>query len=313
MSINNSDSTPIFITKVDGTRQLFDESKLVESLTNAGGSPEAVARTVEHVKKKIIELSGLSGSITDQAETPMSTPTPAVIVTTSDIYRHAFDVLRRESMPVATKYSLRRALAELGPNGFPFERYVADIFKAWHYETLTDQIIQGSCVSHEVDVVAWNADKLIMVEAKFHNEFGLKSDLKVALYVKARFEDIKAAGAIFDYGMDKTGGRQRALDEGWLVTNTKFTSEAIRYGKCAGLRMIGWNYPVRGNLHDLITESHLHPFTCLTTLSEVDKKNLLERGIVLCKDITPEILKEIGLASDKISAVKTEISQVTGM
>ena len=146
-------STPILITKADGTQQPFDESKLVESLTNAGGTPEAVRHTVEHIKNKIADFSGTKP------------------VTTSDIYRHAFDILRHESMPVATKYSLRRALAELGPNGFPFERYVADIFKAWKYETLTDQIIQGSCVPHEVDVVAWNADKLIMVEAKFHNEF----------------------------------------------------------------------------------------------------------------------------------------------
>jgi hypothetical protein len=302
-------SDPIFITKADGTLEPFNESKLVESLTNAGGTPEAIRRTVEHVKKKIAELAQTM---------PQATP-----ITSSDIYRHAFDILRRESMPVATKYSLRRALSELGPNGFPFERYVADVFKAWHYETLTDQIIKGSCVGHEVDVVAWNADKLIMVEAKFHNEFGLKSDLKVALYVKARFDDIKASGAIFDYRNDnKTRGENggtrndtklRALDEGWLVTNTKFTSEAIRYGECAGLRMIGWNYPARGNLHDLITESHLHPFTCLTMLSNVDKKNLLERGVILCKDITPEILKEIGLPPEKISAVESEISQVTGI
>jgi len=289
--------TAIIITKADGTRQPFDESKLIESLTNAGGTPEAIRHTVEHIRNKIAELTQTK---------------PQTIVTTSDIYRHAFDVLRRESIPTATKYSLRRALAELGPNGFPFERYVSDVFKAWHYETLTDQIIKGSCVGHEVDVVAWNADKLIMVEAKFHNEFGLKSDLKVALYVKARFDDIKASGAIFDYGNDGNTGKHRALDEGWLVTNTKFTSEAIRYGECAGLRMIGWNYPARGNLHDLITESRLHPFTCLTTLSEVDKKNLLEHNVILCKDITPEVLKGIGLPADKISAIRKEVSQVCG-
>lgn len=296
-------TTPIIITKADGSQQPFDESKLIESLTNAGGTPDSIQRTVEHIKSKIAELTS----------TGVSAASPARFVTTSDIYRHAFDILRRESMPVATKYSLRRALAELGPNGFPFERYVADIFKAWKYETLTDQIVQGSCVPHEVDVVAWNADKLIMVEAKFHNEFGLKSDLKVALYVKARFDDIKASGAIFEYGQKSDGVKRRALDESWLVTNTKFTSEAIRYGTCVGLTMIGWNYPARGNLHDLITESHLHPFTCLTTLSEVDKKNLLELNVILCKDITPEVLKGIGLSADKISAIRSEVNQVCGV
>lgn len=289
-------STPIFITKADGTQQPFDESKLVESLTNAGGSTEAIGRTVEHIKSKIADLKG------------------ATAITTSDIYRHAFDILRRESLPVATKYSLRRALAELGPDGFPFEQFVADIFKNWKYETLTDQVVKGSCVEHEVDVVAWNADKLIMVEAKFHNEFGLKSDLKVALYVKARIDDIKAAGKTFAYNSgDTSGGKRRALDEGWLVTNTKFTEQAIRYGECVGLTMVGWNYPARGNLHDLITESHLHPFTCLSTLSETDKKNLRKEGLVLCKEITPVALKSIGLDNEKIGKVQQEISEVCGL
>lgn len=283
-------STPIFITKADGTQQPFDEGKLVESLTNAGGSVEAVRRTVDHIKSKIAEL-------TSRGQAPAS-------FTTSDIYRHAFDILRKESLPAATKYSLRRALAELGPDGFPFERFVADIFKNWNYDVLTDQVVKGSCVDHEVDVVAWDADKLIMVEAKFHNEFGLKSDLKVALYVKARIDDLKAAGQTF---------KNRKLDEGWLVTNTKFTDQAIRYGECVGLTMVGWNYPARGNLHDLITESHLHPFTCLSTLSDVDKKNLRKNGLILCKEITPTILKNIGFDTEKISKVQQEISDVCGI
>lgn len=297
-------TAPLYITKADGAKELFDEAKLVESLTNAGGTAEAVARTVEHVKNKIAEFSKSQPSKS------------AIAVTTSDIYRHAFDILRRESLPVATKYSLRRALAELGPDGFPFERFVADIFKDWKYDTLTDQVVKGSCVEHEVDVVAWNADKLIMVEAKFHNEFGLKSDLKVALYVKARIDDLKAAGETFIYN-GKVGEMQsdkkRKLDEGWLVTNTKFTDQAVRYGECVGLRMIGWNYPARGNLRDLIIESRLHPFTCLSTLSNVDKKSLLKEGVILCKEITPTVLKNIGLDAEKISKVRAEITQICGI
>ncbi len=291
-AMNNSQL--VYILKADGTREPFDPAKLVESLTNAGGSPEAVQKTLEHVIREISR----------EAREEPSVP----LVSTSDIYRHAFEILRKESLPVATKYSLRRALAELGPNGFPFERFVADIFKSWKYETLTDQVVRGGCVDHEVDVVAWNTDKLIMVEAKFHNEFGLKSDLKVALYVKARIDDLYAAGETFMYG-----GKKRALNEGWLVTNTKFTEQAIRYGQCAGLHMIGWNYPARGNLHDLITESHLHPFTCLATLSDVDKKSLLREGIVLCKEITPRVLKNIGLDQAKIAAVAEEINNVCGL
>ena len=289
----------LFITKADGSQEPFDENKLAESLINAGGSKESIAKIVAHVKREIGH---------EAVEQP-----PVSLVTTSDIYHHAFGLLRKESLPAATKYSLLRALADLGPDGFPFERFVSNIFRAWGYETLTDQIIHGNCVEHEADVVAWNAEKLIMVEAKFHNEFGLKSDLKVALYVKARFDDIRKAGEAYTFGVESGSANKRSLSEGWLVTNTKFTDQAIRYGECVGLKMIGWNYPAEGNLHDLITRSHLHPFTCLSSLSNVDKKNLLKEGVILCKEINPRILQRIGLDDTKIEAVHKEINEVCSL
>jgi hypothetical protein len=285
------EKSKIYITKADGTKEPFDRNKLIGSLTNSGGSPEIIERIVKHVEDEVRSLE----------ERGKKEPTSA------DIYHHAFELLRKDSLPAATRYSLRKALIELGPNGFPFERFVADIFKVWKYETLTDQVVHGHCVDHEVDVVAWNPEKLVMVEAKFHNEFGLKSDIKVALYVKARMDDIRAAGATFDYG-----GKPRAMDEGWLVTNTKFTDQAIKYGECAGLTMVGWNYPRHNNLHDLIEQARLHPFTCLATLSNVHKKNLLTAGVLLCREITPKVLKQAGLEDEKIDTVMAEVDQVCG-
>jgi hypothetical protein len=274
----------MYITKADGGKELFEEEKLVDSLRRVGGSEELIASVVEKVESEMRDG-----------------------MTTGEIYAHAFELLRQRSSHVAVKYSLRRALSELGPNGFPFEKFIAEIFKTWGYQTLTDQTVMGSCVPHEVDIVAWNPEKLIMVEAKFHNEFGIKSDVKVALYVKARFDDIK--GAIYDYG-----GIKREMTEGWLVTNTKFTDQAIRYGECKGLKMIGWNYPARGNLQQIIEGSGLHPFTCLSTLSNVHKRALLDRGILLCRDIKaqPAILKELGMDMAKANAVIDEINEVCG-
>jgi hypothetical protein len=157
-----------------------------------------------------------------------------------------------------------------------------------------------------MDIVAWNRHKLIMIEAKFHNEFGLKSDLKVALYVKARFDDLSVPTFVFG------GEKPRKLDEGVLITNTKFSEQAIKYGQCAGLKMIGWNYPSKGNLHQIIEESGLHPSTCLSTLSNVHKRALLDKGVILCKDIKNEsnLLREIGMTNQKIGEVMDEISNV---
>src|SRR3989338_755599 len=244
----------IFIVKNDGSKEEFSIEKLRGSLSNAGASPEVCEK--------------ISGHIAREIEDGMST---------SAIYGHAFELLHKFQRPVVARYSLKRAIADLGPSGFPFEKFVAEIFKAKGYETLTDQIVNGRCVDHEMDVIAWNENKLIMAEAKFHNELGMKSDLKVALYVKARFEDLKESEFVY--------GNRRKLDEGLLITNTNFTIKAIEYSECAGVKLIGWNYPKVGNLHDMIEDVGLHPITCLTSLSGAEKKSLMEKGIILCRNI----------------------------
>lgn len=275
---------PVYILKADGVREPFDPSKLIYSLHNAGVTGNAVDDVVQHVQTHIKDG-----------------------MTTGEIYSYAFHYLRSHSLPIALRYSLRRALSELGPNGFPFEKFVAEIFKAKGYEVLTDQVVQGACVQHEIDVVAWNDKELIMVEAKFHNEFGLKSDLKVALYIKARFDDLRHQTFTF-------GGKSRTMTDGWLVTNTKFTDQAIKYGSCQQLKMVGWNYPHGASLQDLIEGSGLHPFTCLGTLTANHKKQLLDKGIILCRDIkrNPHVLKEISMSTEEIAKVFAEIDTVCG-
>lgn len=273
---------PIYVVKADGTKELFDEKKLEYSLKHAGASSKSVQDIINHV----------SGHLKQD-------------ITTHNIYRHAFELLHKEEQPIAIKYSLKRAIMELGPSGFPFEDFVAEIFREKGFNAETGKIVKGSCVEHEIDVVAWNEKSLIMVEAKFHNEAGTKSDLKVILYVKARFDDLNKMK--FNYG------KERNLDEGWLVTNTKFTSTAIEYGSCqGGIKMVGWNYPPTGNLHDMILESKLHPLTCLVSLNGREKKALLDQGVVLCKTIieNPELLKAIGLNSDEIQKVTEEIDSL---
>ena len=135
----------------------------------------------------------------------------------------------------------------------------------------------------------------------------IKSDLKIALYVKERFDDLSEV--TFDYG--KKG---RKLDEGWLVTNTKFTATAIEYGSHQGNRlvMVGWNYPPENNLHDMILEAKLHPLTCLITLNNYAKKELLAKGIVLCKTLleNQELLDAVGLTDDEKQKVLEEIKSL---
>lgn len=272
----------ITIVKANGKHETFDPEKLRFSLFHSGATEEATEEVLEHL------VSSLHSGMT-----------------THDIYKHAFDVLSKINKPVARSYSLRRAVMDLGPSGFPFEDFVAEILKAKGFECLTRQVILGGCVPHEVDVVAWNQKKLIMIEAKFHNELGTKSDLKVVLYVKARFDDIK--DNVYNYGLNN-----RKVTDAWLVTNTKFSSTAIHYALCQNMTLIGWNYPERGNLQDMIEEEKLHPITCLTTLNRQEKKTLLTNGIVLCSNVkkNPEVLGKLLGTDFDTHATLTEINEL---
>lgn len=268
------------VTKSDGTKELFDDGKLAASLKRSGASDQAIE------------------DITDQIEHEMWDG-----MTTADIYSHAFAMLRKYHAPTAIKYSIRRALLELGPDGFPFEKFVARIFRLWGYETLTDQTLLGSCISHEMDVVAWKGEELSMVEAKFHNEQALGSDVKIALYVKARFDDL--SDTVFNFG-----GKTRKLSPTgrWLITNTKFTPPAIKYSECNGTKLVGWNYPNVNNLHQIIEQNGLHPITCLNSLSHQQKRSIIGQGVLTCIDVIgkPDVLQQAGVRPEMVEKVITE-------
>lgn len=267
----------ITIVKSNGERELFDSEKLRQSLQKAGASAEVALLIVKHIEKELVNG-----------------------ITTNAIYKHAFSVLAAKQKKASVRYSLRRSLLTLGPTGFPFERFIGEMFKKKGFSVLLDQMVRGKCVEHEMDIVAWNNEKLIMVEAKYHHEIAYKSDLKVALYVKARFDDL--------YATSLTYGNRSKLDEGWLITNTKFTEKAVRYAECSGVKLVGWNYPEVGNLHDLIEETGIHPVTCLTSLSESEKRTLLAQGMVLCESIRNEKakLRSLGWSEELIEAAEAE-------
>ena len=270
-----------YVIKANGEKELFDYKKLEGSLKKVRASDELIAQIVSEI------------SIEAKAKQ---------VVTTQDIYRQAFSILRKKQRPIAVRYSLKKAVAELGPTGFPFEKFVAEIFKAQGYKTETDQLVKGKCVEHEIDVVAWKEKELIMVEAKFHTDFNLKSDLKIVLYVKARYDDI--------FGQDyAVGGTARKLTEGWIVTNTKFSATAIQYGQCQpALKFVGWNYPYNNNLHDMIEKYELIPLTALTTITTAEKNLLLERGIILSKSLLDNnIIKDFHFDDKKIKSIQDEV------
>jgi hypothetical protein len=266
----------MFITKADGEREPFSIQKLLKSLARAGASDEA-AKDIAHT---------IEGELRPG-------------ITTQEIYRRAFAHLREHRRGVAARYSLKRALLEFGPSGFPFEAYIAELFRAEGYEAKIDQIIEGACVEHEVDVVLQKNGETTFVEAKFHNNAGFKTDLKTALYVKARLDDIAT----------KRKSNGQGVMRGLIVTNTKFTGKAVQFASCAGVELLGWEQPQGHTLHDLIDKTGLYPVTALTTLGRREKMALLSQKVVLCKVLPDEsaALAAAGVSGHKAEAVLQEV------
>ncbi|MDR3571367.1 MAG: restriction endonuclease [Candidatus Pacebacteria bacterium] len=269
------------ITKADGTQEPFDPAKLEHSLQLAGASSTARARVLAKVLSEIH---------------------PGV--RTEDIYRHAFETLKNEEVPpVAARYSIKRAVFALGPSGYPFESFLAEVLRSNGWSAKAEVTLTGRCVSHEVDVLAEKQGRRIGIEAKFHNDPGGKTDVKDALYVKARYDDLRQAPLA-----------SSRVDEGWLVTNTTFTRNAIRYARCSNLTLLGWDYPRTRGLLAMIEEGKVHPITCLTSLSEGEKRRLLDNKVVLCKSVTTShLLQEYGVKPDRVPKVLDEARLLCGI
>ncbi|MBK9249734.1 MAG: restriction endonuclease [Ignavibacteria bacterium] len=245
----------ILITKASGEKAPFSAEKLRISLHRSGATDEQAERVIDELTKKL--YSG---------------------ITTKKIYHIAFRLLKETSRHIAAKYHLKRAIMELGPSGYPFEKFIGEILRLQGFSVQVGQIVQGHCVEHEVDVVAMKDNLQLMIECKYHNQPGVVCDVKVPLYIQSRFKDVEAEWM----KSDRSG---KKIFEGWVVTNTRFSSSAVQYGTCVGLKLLGWDYPGKWSLKDQIETLGLYPITCLTALTKAEKEQLLNKKIVLCREI----------------------------
>lgn len=269
----------VLVRKADGDLVPFDEQKLRDSLLRADATGPVADGIIEVIAKQLSH--GMS---------------------TRTIYREAFKQLRAKSRHAAGRYRLKRALFELGPSGYPFEHFVSKLMQAQGFETQVGVIKPGKCVQHEIDVWAKDAANLRMTECKFHSDPKRKSAIQTALYVQARFQDLVAG---------LTAGERKLQPEAYLITNTRFTTEAMAYGQCMGMQLIGWDQPQHRGLKQWIDSSGFHPLTCLSSLTKQEKRLLLEAGTVLCSDLNAAVLSTVGIPQQKHEKVLSECASIT--
>lgn len=272
----------IKVTKASGEVETYDESKLRRSMANAGADQKVIDYIAASIRDKLVD--GIS---------------------TRRLYKEAFKMLKKRSDRYAGRYKLKEALLELGPTGYPFERFIAELLKLLGYSTQVGQVIRGICVSHEIDVLAEKENEHYIIECKFHNRKDHKCNVKVPLYIQSRFLDVKSEWS-------SRPGHKNKNHFGWVVTNTRFTKDAIEYANCVGLKLLSWDYPGNRGLKDLIGTVNLHPITCLSSLSDEYKQELLERDIVFCKQLAGnrQLLEQLGLDGNSIDKVQKEAMEI---
>ena len=272
----------ILIRKASGVEESFKVEKLKKSMRNAGAEEEVIEQVANDIGSWIYDG-----------------------ITTQKIYARAFFLLRKNTRHVASRYKLKNAIMELGPTGYPFEHFIGKIMEIQGYYTKVNQLVEGFCVSHELDVVATRNKEQVFVECKYGQSPGKSVNVQVPLYIRSRVDDIiqkRKENKEFD-GFSFSGK---------LVTNTRFTTDAIDYGKCSGLRLLSWDYPSGNGLKDIIDRNKIYPVTVLHNLTKNQKQILLERGIVICRQVKdqPEVLEEFRLSKNQFSDLMEELEEI---
>jgi hypothetical protein len=205
-------------------------------------------------------------------------------MTSNDIYKKVLRAISEEKdlKALHQRYQLKDAIMRMGPAGFAFENYVAEILGYFGYQVAGIRTkVRGKCALHEIDLIGTNDVGKHLIECKYHSHRGTYTGLKESLYTHARFLDTqpKFSGEI-------------------IFCNTKVSGNAKRYSKCVGQQIFSWRYPASHSLEKIIEKYSLYPITILD-LSQKELKVFSETNIMIAKDL--------------ITHNKTEISRITSI
>jgi len=273
------------VIKSTGERADFSWNKVYRSARRVGATKQAAERIAGCIEKEVRDGT-----------------------TTLEIWTKIKQLLEQESPRLAMKFDLPRAMRRLGPTGFPFEKYIAAILKYQGYQVEAGKWAKGRCVRHEVDIMASNNDFYYLGECKYHNRRGLKIDLPTTLHYSARFLDLEQGADI----LRKAKGREIKTV---LITNTQFTTQAIKYFKCVGKDLWGWRYPSGQGLQAVIDREKLYPITILPSFQGTRlKQAFAQQGKIMAKDVlsldVKKVAHQLGCSSPLIASLVEEAKQL---
>ena len=246
-----------FVINLKGEKEPFSSRKVFESARRAGASKQLAQKITNTIEREV--CPGMK---------------------TSDIFKEIVRMLSQEDLKSAFKFNLKQAMRRLGPTGFPFEKYIGNIFSHLGYKVQNNQHLSGKCIQdYEIDLVAKGEKEIYIGECKYHSIGGQKVDLDVSLANYARFIDIQSNKNIKK--LDLRGRELKSI----LITNTKFTTQAIQYSNCVGVELLGWKTPSKKGLESIIQEKGLYPITILPSFTRYFFQPFVDNKIMLAKSL----------------------------
>jgi len=266
----------IKVVKYGGEREPFSAKKVYNSAMRAGAS------------------SSLAKEISKEVENSIYQDIP-----TAEIFKRIKSRLKKENLQFALRFSLKEAMKKLGPAGFIFEDYVRRVFSQYGMKVDSSMFISGKCCKYEIDFLAFKEDDVYLGECKYRNNPGDTVDVNVCLKSFAILEDVKSAGRFKDKNVKFL-----------IVTNSRFTDEAIKYSNCKGLELLGWNYPNNEGLEDIVEAKGLYPITILPSFKGYLAESLKKERIMLVGDIfalnIEKFDKRVNIPKKQLESLKRE-------
>lgn len=244
------------MTKADGSKQMFDKNKVVRTCLRMGANRSLASEIAEKVESRLYE----------------GMPTARVLYL-------IFRFMRENKPGVKHLIDLRKGLSLMSSKP-EFEEFVRVLLKYQGFEVTSNQILKGRCGEHEVDAIARKDEVTYFVEAKHHLSYHALIGLDDSRIARAVLEDVSE-----NFELGRTDFK---IDKAVIVTNSRYSEHAIRYGHCRGIVQVGWNYPVNHGLENLIEKKRLHPLSCLRGLRGEDRLRLVDSGLVLIRQLLDE-------------------------
>lgn len=249
----------VLVTKADGSKQLFDEEKIVRTCLRMGASREDALQIVQKVEGRLYE--GIS---------------------TRKILQMIYSLMRKQKPAVKHLFDLKYGISLMEPKP-EFEAFIRILLVHSGFKVEPNTILRGLCGEHEADAIATRDGMTHFVEVKHHNSYHALTGLDESRIARAILEDVTEG---YSHGLSSI-----KIDRAMIVTNTRYSEHAMKYGRCRDILQVGWSSPEFFGLREMVEKHKLYPLSCLRGISAKVRLRLVEAGVVVIKQLLEQDLR----------------------